>query len=172
MSSNQRRRGLLKYIIESLPAFTVAATNEQQMSNRRKVKVRDRSNADLEGVVLRCASAHPEFGQARVARDLKKSGYFISASGVRYIWKRHDLETTYKRLKAIEKSSKRGAVDFTADQQAVLERGDSSLKLARKWRARRLPAICAPRARVPPANRSTASRRIAPCRAHSQASFE
>ena len=82
--------------------------------------------------MLQYASMHPEFGQARVARELKKTGYFVSASGVRYIWKRHDLETTYKRLKAIEKSSKRGAIDFTAEQQAVLARGDSTLKLTRK----------------------------------------
>ncbi len=115
-------------------ALNIQGSGRQKnnMSNRRIVKIRDRSNADLEDVVLQYASMHPEFGQARVARELKKTGYFISASGVRYIWKRHELETTYKRLKAIEKSRKRGAINFTAEQQAVLERGDSSLKLTRK----------------------------------------
>lgn len=102
------------------------------MATRRKIKVRERATGHLESVVLRCATAHPEFGQARAAQELNKSGHEISASGVRYIWKRHDLETVYKRLKAIERSGKRAAVAFTADQQAVLERGDSSLKLTRK----------------------------------------
>ena len=65
------------------------------------------ATADLKGShlpeqeVLRFAREQPQLGQAAVAQRLQQSGLKISASGVRYIWKKHDLETTTKRLQAL-----------------------------------------------------------------------
>ncbi|MFZ5510666.1 MAG: TetR/AcrR family transcriptional regulator [Pseudomonadota bacterium] len=81
----------------------------------------------LEQAVLRLAAERPELGQARVARELARLGYSVSASGVRYIWSKHGLETTYKRLKAIGKGA-----PLTEGQRALLRRGEVSRKAARK----------------------------------------
>ena len=90
-----------------------------------------------EAVVLRFARKHPQFGQAKVAHELRLIGQAISPSGVRYIWKKHDLETAYKRLKALEQFPERAAGKLTANQLAVLKRGEITRRLAQKSRAAR-----------------------------------
>jgi AcrR family transcriptional regulator len=85
--------------------------------------------------VLLFASQHPQFGQAKVARALTASGQGISPSGVRYIWKKHDLETAYKRLKALQQLPSPSAGPLTVSQLATLKRGDLTRKLARISRA-------------------------------------
>lgn len=47
----------------------------------------------------------PAHGQARTSNELRKQGVFVSASGGRSIWLRHDLENFKKRLNALEKKS-------------------------------------------------------------------
>lgn len=91
----------------------------------------------LETAVLRFARQHPQFGQARAANELTLNGQAISPSGVRYIWQKHNLETAYKRLKALEQSPEREAVKLTAGQLAALKRGDITRRLAQKSRAAR-----------------------------------
>lgn len=44
----------------------------------------------------------PTHGQARVSNELRKRGVFVSASGVRSIWIRHDLASFQRHLKALE----------------------------------------------------------------------
>ncbi|OIQ92556.1 fatty acid metabolism regulator protein [mine drainage metagenome] len=85
----------------------------------------------LEAAVLRYAREQPQLGQARVAAALNQLGQPVSPSGVRYIWRKHDLETAYKRLKALEKKT---AANLTAEQREVLRRGDVTRKFARKSR--------------------------------------
>lgn len=82
----------------------------------------------LEQVVVRYAHEFPQFGQARAAGELTEMGYPVSASGVRNIWQKHNLETAYKRLKSVA----RGSMALTAQQQEILKRGDASRKIARK----------------------------------------
>jgi hypothetical protein len=48
------------------------------------------------------AIEQPTWGQARVADALRQRGLAISATGVRGVWQRHDLENRKKRLKALE----------------------------------------------------------------------
>ena len=86
----------------------------------------------LEQAVMDFAREFPQFGQARASAELKTMGYPVSASGVRYIWKKHNLETAYKRLKAVARSTGGSALALTAQQQAILKRGDASRKIARK----------------------------------------
>lgn len=85
--------------------------------------------ADL--AVLQYAREHPDYGQARVAEELRQLGYSVSASGVRYIWQEHGLETAFKRLKALEKEGTNPA-EFTPAQRNLLRRGEISRKLATK----------------------------------------
>jgi hypothetical protein len=53
--------------------------------------------------VVAFAVEQPAFGQVRVSNELRKRGVFVSASGVRSVWLRHDLESFKKRLNALEK---------------------------------------------------------------------
>jgi AcrR family transcriptional regulator len=79
----------------------------------------------LEEAVLSHAHENPEDGQAKAAAALTDRGLPISAAGVRYIWRKHDLETAYKRLRAL----KNGVL--TPAQAEILRRGDSARRIAR-----------------------------------------
>ncbi len=74
----------------------------------------------LEQAVLRFAHEQPQLGQASVARQLQQSGLQISASGVRYIWKKHNLETIAKRLQALTAGDT--GVALSKNQQDLLDR--------------------------------------------------
>lgn len=103
----------------------------------------DPGAGSLEASVLLFARRHPQFGQARVAHELTLAGQDISPSGVRYIWKKHNLETAYKRLKAIEAAPERAARQLTEGQLAILKRGDITRKLTQKSRGNRTPGATA-----------------------------
>lgn len=101
---------------------------------RTKTSKRDSGNGSTEAAVLRFARSHPQSGQARAANELALLGHEISPSGVRYIWKKHNLETAYKRLKAIETIGEPARMPLTAGQLELLRRGDTHRKLAQKSR--------------------------------------
>jgi AcrR family transcriptional regulator len=90
-----------------------------------------RERSSVEAAVLRQAREHPQRGQAKAAEALNRLGCSISTSGVRYIWRKHGLETAYKRLKALEKNALGTARELTEGQRALLRRGDVTRKLAR-----------------------------------------
>ena len=52
--------------------------------------------------MIEYAIEQPARGQVRVNKELRKRGVFVSASGVRSIWLRHELENFKLRLKALE----------------------------------------------------------------------
>ena len=95
-----------------------------------------RSRSAVEAAVLRQAREHPQRGQAKAAAELNRLGYAISTSGVRYIWHKHGLETTYKRLKALKKDAGASGRELSAGQMALLRRGDVTRKLVRASRRR------------------------------------
>ena len=90
---------------------------------------------DLEAAVLGYARKAPQMGQQRVADELTRRGLAVSASGVRYLWKKHNLETAYKRLKALQAHHAGDGVvhGLTPLQQAMLQRGDARRSLERKF---------------------------------------
>ena len=90
-----------------------------------------RNRSSAEAAVIRHAREHPQRGQGKAAEELNRFGHTISTSGVRYIWRKHGLETAYKRLKALEKEIDGTARELTEGQKALLRRGDVTRKLAR-----------------------------------------
>jgi transposase InsO family protein len=58
----------------------------------------------------------------RVANELTKRGLFVSTTGVRGVWLRHDLETFRKRLKALEAKAAQEHIVLTKEQLRAMER--------------------------------------------------
>jgi len=69
---------------------------------RRKPNHTNRVDEAIEQAVVKSATDYPAYGQARTSNELRKLGVFVSPSGVRSIWLRHDLANFKNRLKALE----------------------------------------------------------------------
>lgn len=70
--------------------------------SRRKANPKNRVEPQVEQSVLDFALEYPAHGQVRVSNELRKTGVFVSPSGVRSIWLRHTLQSRKLRLKALE----------------------------------------------------------------------
>jgi len=90
--------------------------------SRRKPCPKNRVEEHIERAVVEVALEKPAFGQVRVANELTKRGWFVSPTGVRSVWLRHDLETFRKRLKALEAKAAQEQMVLTEDQLRALER--------------------------------------------------
>jgi transposase InsO family protein len=88
--------------------------------SRRKPCPKNRVEEHVEKAVIEIALEKPAFGQVRVANELTQRGLFVSPTGVRSVWLRHDLETFRKRLKALE--AKAAQEHLTEDQLRAMER--------------------------------------------------
>ena len=91
-------------------------------ANRKKPNIRNRIERSIELSVKAYALEQPAFGQVRVSNELRKRGVFVSASGVRCVWLRHDLESFKKRLSALEKHIAETGEVLTEAQVSALER--------------------------------------------------
>ncbi len=69
--------------------------------SRRVPNLKNRVDEATERTVVDYAVEFPAHGQHRTSNELRKKGIFISDSGVRSIWQRHDLEKFRKRLKVL-----------------------------------------------------------------------
>jgi transposase InsO family protein len=93
-----------------------------QEVSRKKPIVKNRVEQHIEEEVKAFAISHPAYGQVRVANELRKKGVFVSPSGVRSVWQRHDLETFAKRLAALEAKVAQDGIILTEAQLTALER--------------------------------------------------
>lgn len=89
---------------------------------RRVPNLKNRADEATERAVVDYAVEFPAHGQHRTSNELRKKGVFISGSGVRSIWQRHDLENFRKRLKALEEKVAREGIVLTDAQIAALEK--------------------------------------------------
>jgi hypothetical protein len=90
--------------------------------SRRKPIVKNRVSAEVEEATIALAIENPALGQVRVSNSLKQRGMFVSPSGVRSIWLRHDLETFQKRLKALEEKAAQEDMILTESQLQAMEK--------------------------------------------------
>lgn len=90
--------------------------------NRREPNYKNRVDDMTENAVKDYAVECPAHGQLRVSNELRKRGIFVSPSGVRCIWLRHNLESFKQRLKALEEKSAKENLILTEAQIAALER--------------------------------------------------
>jgi transposase InsO family protein len=90
--------------------------------SRRKPNHKNRVDEEMEDSVVAYAIEQPAHGQVRVSNELRKRGTFVSPSGVRSIWLRHDLHNFKLRLRALETQVAEAGVVLTEAQVVALER--------------------------------------------------
>ena len=91
-------------------------------ANRRKPNLKNRVDELTEKAVRDYAVEEPAHGQTRLSNELRKRGVFVSPSGVRSIWLRHNLECFSKRLKLLEQISAKSGAVLTESQVQALEK--------------------------------------------------
>lgn len=89
---------------------------------RRKPNLKNRIDEVTEKAVRDFAVEQPAFGQVRVSNELRKRGVFVSPSGVRCVWLRHNLESFKKRLTALEAEVAQSGAVLTEAQVVALEK--------------------------------------------------
>ena len=109
-------------VIELSPSVGPLKSEPEQQSHAESVVRRPRVAPDVEAAVLEYSFNYPGHGQDRVARDLSAQKIRISASGVRYVWQRHNLENLEKRVVWIEKKLGRDEKTWSEDQVLAKER--------------------------------------------------
>lgn len=90
--------------------------------SRRSPNLKNRIDPIIEDAVRLYAVEFPAHGQHRTSNELRKQGVFVSGSGVRSVWLRHNLENFRKRLKALEEKVAREGIALTESQIVALEK--------------------------------------------------
>ena len=82
--------------------------------------------------VIALAKERPELGVVRAARELRKRGVRLSPSGVREIWARHGLGTSYERLLSRKREGSGEEAALSDTQRALLQRMRVSRRLVQQ----------------------------------------
>ncbi|WP_339725141.1 IS481 family transposase [uncultured Paraglaciecola sp.] len=90
--------------------------------SRRTPNLKNRVNEATEQSVIESAIEYPAYGQHRTSNELRKKGIFVSGSGVRSVWLRHNLENFKKRLKALEEKVANDGIILSDAQVAAQEK--------------------------------------------------
>lgn len=90
--------------------------------SRKKPNLKNRVDEVTEQAVKDFALEFLAYGQVRASKELRKKGIFVSSSGVRSIWLRHDLESMKQCLSALERKFAEEGFVLTEAQVQTLER--------------------------------------------------
>jgi len=90
--------------------------------SRNTPNLKNRIDLTTEEAVVAYAIEYPAHGQQRTSNELRKRGVFISPSGVRCCWLRHDLGNFKSRLKALEAKVAEDGIILTEAQVQALEK--------------------------------------------------
>lgn len=90
--------------------------------SRKQPNLANRVDPAIEKRVVEYAIEYPTYGQLRTSNELRKEGVFVSASGVRSIWMRHQLANKRQRLTALEKKMAETGLVLTEAQLVALEK--------------------------------------------------
>lgn len=90
--------------------------------SRRKPNPKNRVEESIELAVKDYAIEYPAYGQLRTSNELRKKGIFVSPSGVRSVWLRHQLANFKDRLKALEAKVASEGILLTEAQVVALEK--------------------------------------------------
>jgi len=90
--------------------------------SRRQPNLKNRVDEVTETAVVEYALEQPAHGQVRTSNELRKAGVFVSPSGIRSIWLRHQLNSFKLRLKALEAKVAADGLILTEAQVAALEK--------------------------------------------------
>ena len=93
-----------------------------QEISRKKPNIKNRVPDYIEEAVISLTIENPALGQVRASHELSQRGILVSASGVRSIWLRNDLESLKKRLKALEAKVAQEGILLTEEQLKMLEK--------------------------------------------------
>ncbi len=91
-------------------------------ANRRVPNIKNRVDEATENAVVKHATDFPAHGQTRASNELRKTGVFVSPSGVRSIWLRHNLACFKDRLRALEDLVAKDGRILTEAQVTALEK--------------------------------------------------
>ena len=91
-------------------------------TRRDRPNHKNRVDEATETAVCQHAIDFPAHGQQRTSNELRKQGIFISATGVRGVWLRHDLANFRDRLRALEAKVQAEGIILSDAQVAALER--------------------------------------------------
>ena len=81
--------------------------------SRRAPNIKNHTDDATKRAVVDYAVAFPAHGQHRTSNEPRKQGVFISGSGIRSVWLRHNLENFKNRLKALEEKVARNGIELT-----------------------------------------------------------
>jgi len=75
-----------------------------------------------EDAIIAHAIEYPVHRQLRASNELRKNDIFVSLSGIRSIWVRHDLENFKECLKVLETKVAEDGIILIASQVQALEK--------------------------------------------------
>ena len=91
-------------------------------SSRRKPNQNNRIDEQVEQAVVDYALEQSAHGQVRTSNELRKRGTFVSPTGVRGAWLRHNLACFRDRLRALESKVAAEGLVLTEAQVTALEK--------------------------------------------------
>jgi transposase InsO family protein len=78
--------------------------------------------------IIELSLKHPTFGQQRIADQLALQGLSVSATSVRNLWIKQDMETRYKRLLRLEQTHAEQGFELTEQQIRLIEKANPCFK--------------------------------------------